>query len=229
LIGVKVLDADGGGSNSQVLAGIDWVTQDVTNSNMAGKAVINMSLGGGRSRAMNAAVTAATRAGITVVVAAGNEAVCPSIDSLSRSTRPYCLLLLVFQTPVANATTLLQVDARNDSPASAPLAITVGAIDSADTQASFSNFGPVVDVFAPGVDVLSAAITSTSASRVLSGTSMAAPHIAGLCAYLITLEGLTTPEEVQARVKALAVEGGGVVRDAGAGTVAGIAYNGSGL
>lgn len=64
-------------------------------------------------------------------------------------------------------------DAANTSPASAPDAITVGAIDQTnDRKASFSNFGTVVDVFAPGVDVESVGITSDSATETLSGTSM---------------------------------------------------------
>jgi len=70
----------------------------------------------------------------------------------------------------------MQVDANNTSPASAPSAITVGAIDaSTDTKASFSNFGAAVDIFAPGVKVQSVGITSNKASAVLSGTSMGMP------------------------------------------------------
>jgi oryzin len=60
-------------------------------------------------------------------------------------------------------------------------------------------------------------------------TAIACPHVAGMAAYLISLEGLTTPAAVQARVKALAIEGGGVVTGAPANNTAGIAYNGSGL
>lgn len=99
---------------------------------------MNMSIGGSKSAALNAAVAALTRAGVTVVVAAGNE----------------------------------NQDAANVSPASAPSAITVGAIDANDVKASFSNFGPDVDIFAPGVKVQSVGIASDTASAVLSGTSM---------------------------------------------------------
>lgn len=59
--------------------------------------------------------------------------------------------------------------------------------------------------------------------------SIACPHVAGMAAYLISLEGLTTPAAVTARIKELAVQGGGVVTNPGAGSAAGIAYNGSGL
>jgi subtilisin family serine protease len=98
-------------------------------------------------------------------------------------------------------------DAGNYSPASEPTAITVGAIDSNDARASFSNFGSLIDVFAPGVNVLSSWIGSTTATNTISGTSMATPHIAGLAAYLIVLEGLTTPAAVVNRIQALATSG----------------------
>ncbi|KAF3928835.1 Oryzin [Arthrobotrys entomopaga] len=80
-------------------------------------------------------------------------------------------------------------DASNDSPAGAPNAITVGAIDDTNTIASFSNWGPTVDVFAPGVSVLSSWGTGDSATKTISGTSMACPHIAGLAAYYISAQG----------------------------------------
>ncbi|KAK6523985.1 subtilisin-like serine protease [Orbilia ellipsospora] len=80
-------------------------------------------------------------------------------------------------------------DASNDSPAGAPNAITVGALDNTNTIASFSNWGPTVDVFAPGVNVLSSWGTSDSATNTISGTSMACPHVAGLAAYYISAQG----------------------------------------
>lgn len=70
-------------------------------------------------------------------------------------------------------------------PAAFPVVITVGATDSADARASFSNIGTLVDVWAPGVGVLSAGITNDSASASMSGTSMAAPHVAGVAARFL--------------------------------------------
>lgn len=68
------------------------------------------------------------------------------------------------------------MDTANSSPGSAPNAITVGAIDArTDIIADFSNFGLPVDIFAPGVDVLSAGIESNTDTNVLSGTSMGKP------------------------------------------------------
>ncbi|PGH16840.1 hypothetical protein AJ79_01484 [Helicocarpus griseus UAMH5409] len=80
-------------------------------------------------------------------------------------------------------------DAGSSSPASEPTVCTVGASDSSDTMAEFSNYGEVVDVFAPGVDIVSAYIGG--GSDTLSGTSMASPHVCGLGAYLIALEGIS--------------------------------------
>ena len=171
--------------------------QNVTGRGIGGKAVVNMSVGGSFSAAVNAAVAGLSKAGVTVVTAAGNE----------------------------------NVDAANTSPASAASAITVGAIDAAtDARASFSNFGAVVDIFAPGVKVQSVGITSDTAVNTLSGTSMASPHVAGLAAYLMSLEGLTDPAAVSTRMKELATASGAVVTNPGRGTTnALIANNGDGL
>nr|XP_054754060.1 aqualysin-1-like [Lytechinus pictus] len=68
------------------------------------------------------------------------------------------------------------------SPAGEPKAITVGASDIADHRASFSNFGSCLDIYAPGVDIISSSPASDSAIAIWSGTSMAAPHVAGAAA-----------------------------------------------
>ncbi|KAF4977661.1 hypothetical protein FZEAL_5851 [Fusarium zealandicum] len=115
-------------------------------------------------------------------------------------------------------------DARDFSPASAPRAITVGAVDIRNSRPSFSNYGPVVDVFAAGVGVKSAWIGSNSAENTISGTSMACPHVAGLALYLRGKEALTTPASVAERIKNLATTG--VVGNAGLGSPNLLAYNG---
>ncbi|KAK9775386.1 putative Cuticle-degrading protease [Seiridium cardinale] len=84
-------------------------------------------------------------------------------------------------------------NAANSSPASEPTVCTVGATTSADALASYSNFGAVVDILAPGSNVLSAWIGSNSATNTISGTSMATPHITGLGAYFLALNGAKTP------------------------------------
>ncbi|RAL02524.1 S8 family peptidase [Aspergillus ibericus CBS 121593] len=95
-------------------------------------------------------------------------------------------------------------DASRTSPASAPDAVTVAAINRSNARASFSNYGPVVDIFAPGENILSAWIGSNSATNTISGTSMSTPHVTGLVIYLMGLEELSTPGAATARLKALA-------------------------
>ncbi|OBT86309.1 hypothetical protein VE02_07437 [Pseudogymnoascus sp. 03VT05] len=191
LVAVKVLDAAGSGSNSGVIAGIQWVATDAKSKGIANKSVLSMSLGGSYSAAVNSAVASTISAGVTVVVAAGNDG----------------------------------KNAANYSPASAPNAITVGATDSKDVRASWSNFGANLDIFAPGVSILSAWIGSSSATNTISGTSMATPHVAGLAAYLIALENLSSPSAVVARIVSLSTKN--VVTDP-SGSINAVAYNGNG-
>ncbi|KAH7034607.1 alkaline protease [Microdochium trichocladiopsis] len=94
-------------------------------------------------------------------------------------------------------------NAANTSPASAANAITVGSIDSSWRRSSFSNYGSVLDIWAPGTSVLSAWIGSNSATNTISGTSMATPHVAGLILYLQALEG-GNAAAITSRLRALA-------------------------
>ena len=84
--------------------------------------------------------------------------------------------------PIAVAAGNSNVDACGTSPARAANAITVGATTTSDARASFSNFGPCLDIFAPGQGILSAWFSSDTATATLSGTSMASPHVAGVAA-----------------------------------------------
>ncbi|RKP36753.1 peptidase S8/S53 domain-containing protein [Dimargaris cristalligena] len=99
-------------------------------------------------------------------------------------------------------------DACNYSPAAAPGAITVGASTIYDERAYFSNFGKCVDVYAPGLNILSAWKNSDTDTNTISGTSMASPHVAGLAAYLLSLESSPiTPKELKAKILATATSG----------------------
>ncbi|HEU4547996.1 MAG TPA: S8 family serine peptidase, partial [Microlunatus sp.] len=169
LVPVRVLDCFGDGYTSDVIAGVDWVVQHKP----AGPSLINLSLGGGVSSQLDAAVSAATDAGITVVVAAGNE----------------------------------DADACLVSPARTPSAITVAASDRHDQRAFFSNYGRCVDLFAPGLDITSAYATSDTATLVESGTSMAAPHVAGIVARMLQTSPGLTPAEVTAQLRSTATTG----------------------
>jgi len=98
-------------------------------------------------------------------------------------------------------------NACNYSPAMVSEAITVGSTTSADDRSSFSNKGKCVDIFAPGSDIKSTWIGSSIATRTISGTSMASPHVCGAVAlYLSDNQGLST-DEVRNKLLADATEG----------------------
>ncbi|MFG2669094.1 S8 family peptidase [Streptomyces sp. NPDC048387] len=165
LVGVKVADCHGDARLSHILRGLDWVVKDATRAGLPLRpAVANMSLGGSRSRSIDAAVVRTAAYGITVTVAAGNEG----------------------------------RDACTGSPSHVPQAITVAATDASDRHPSFSNHGPCVDLSAPGVSVVSAWKGSATALARATGTSMAAPHVAGAAALLLAAGTAHSPEQVRA-------------------------------
>ncbi|MEU2508189.1 S8 family peptidase [Streptomyces sp. NPDC007863] len=88
------------------------------------------------------------------------------------------------------------VNARNSSPARVTEAITVGATDSADAKASWSNYGAVLDLFAPGVSIKAGWHTSDTATNTISGTSMATPHVAGAAAVYLAGHPSAAPAQV---------------------------------
>ncbi|BGP12895.1 hypothetical protein JCM10213_005152 [Rhodosporidiobolus nylandii] len=163
IIAVKVLGAGGSGTMSDVVAGVAWAADAAAeaaelkaqgkNSKHKGS-VANMSLGGGKSQALDDAVDAALEDGLHFAVAAGND------------NRDACAY----------------------SPAAAPGAITVGASTISDERAYFSNHGKCVDIFAPGLNILSIWNSGNRSVNTISGTSMASPHIAGLAAYMLGSE-----------------------------------------
>jgi hypothetical protein len=176
LWGHRVLDCTGSGSLSGVIAAVDAVTADTDRR----PAVVNMSLGGPASAALDLAIRESIAAGVTYVVAAGNS----------------------------------NVDASTSSPARVAEAITVGATASNDSRASFSNYGAALDLFAPGVSIRSAAISTDIATASMSGTSMAAPHVAGVVALYLQANPAALPAAVRDAIVAEstlgAVSNGGV-------------------
>jgi subtilisin family serine protease len=98
-------------------------------------------------------------------------------------------------------------NAANSSPARVAEAITVGASTRTDARSSFSNFGSVVDVYAPGSSILSAYFTSNTATATLSGTSMAAPHVAGVAARILQSTPTASPAAVRNEIVNTATAG----------------------
>lgn len=118
------------------------------------------------------------------------------------------------------------VDACTGSPARVPGAVTVAASDSGDKQASFSNFGSCVDLYAPGVGITSDYYTSATATASMSGTSMAAPHTTGAAAVLLSQNPALAPADVAAALVANATSG--VISGATTGTPNRLLYTGTG-
>jgi subtilisin len=171
---VKVLDRNGSGSMSAVIAGVDYVTQNAASIDVA-----NMSLGCKcTSSSLNSAMSNSVAAGVTYAVAAGNNA----------------------------------EDAGSFSPANHPDVITVSAIADSDgkcgglgsstsygaddTFATFSNYGSTIELAAPGVKIYSTYKGGSYAT--LSGTSMAAPHVAGAAGLYKASNPTASPSEVLA-------------------------------
>jgi subtilisin family serine protease len=204
VIAVKVLDSSGHGSNSNLICGIDWVTQHAAG---LGIKVANMSLGGPgvlgtcTTEPERAAICSSTAAGVTYVVAAGNSGG-PIGTSTGQAPALYPEVLAV--TAVTDSDGL--PGATGGGPACAP--------DQGDDQpASFSNYGTPGQqahiIAGPGVCIVSTAPGGVLATK--SGTSMASPHVAGLAALCIEEAGLAgpcaglTPPGVMATLRAVAL------------------------
>ena len=181
---VKVLGAAGTGLNSDVICGIDYVAANADEIEVA-----NMSLGGGgeddgncgadSGDAMHAAICEAVDNGVTFVVAAGND----SADASGSTPAAY--------DEVVTVSALADFDGQAGGGAPSTC-----RADEDDTFASFSNFGEDVDLIAPGV-----CITSTwmnGGYDTISGTSMAAPHVAGGAALYAATHPAASPAQVKA-------------------------------
>jgi subtilisin family serine protease len=176
LVPVRVLDCDGSSSSRIVAQGLDWIVAD----HRGGPAVANLSLTneGGADPVVEAALGRVIADGVTAVVAAGNGVYDKDADDY------------------------LGVGACGVSPSRVRAAITVGATARNDRRAAFSNFGGCVDLYAPGVDIESDSYLADDEAVVMSGTSMAAPHVAGAAALYLQSHPDASPAQVQAALVA---------------------------
>ena len=183
---VKVLGADGRGSGSSILCGIDWITKNLGSTNIK---IANMSLGGLSSitddgncgktiqDSIHQAICASVAAGVTYTVAAGND---------GKDAKDYF---------PAKYSEVITVSALVDTDGKAGGIGPSTSVGADDTLASFSNFGAVVDVIAPGVSIRSTVLNGGYANY--NGTSMATPHVAGAAALYLVANPGATPAQVR--------------------------------
>jgi len=193
LYAVKVLDQYGNGSDGDVIAGIERAVDPNDDNDYSDKVdIMNLSLGGtgDPEDPVSKAIDNAVDLGVTCCIAAGNDGYWGSIGS------PGC--------------------AKN--------AITAGACNKDNTWAAYSSCGPTKsaysikpDILAPGTDIFSS--FPQGAYEVHSGTSMASPHVAGLCALLKRQHKEWSPAKIKSAVMTSAVDIGGSVMKQGAGII----------
>jgi subtilisin family serine protease len=160
---------------------------DWVTANAVDPAVANMSLGGGANSSIDTAVNNSINSGITYAIAAGNGDIFGN-----------------------------RQNACNFSPARVANAVTVGATQSNDAAATFSNYGTCVDILAPGVSITSSWSTGDTATNTISGTSMATPHVAGAAALTLQANPTWSPQQVRDQLVNTATTG--AISNVGTGT-----------
>lgn len=171
------------GSNAPV-RGVSWAISDIVAKGRVGRAVINISWGRKRNSEEDGEVCKALTRVIEKALDAGVPVVINAGDD--------------------------DISAENRCPANTERAITVGASGRSNDRTNHplwqSSWGPIVDIFAPG-EWVKGALASTDKLLHLSGTAYAAPHVSGVIAYLLAMEGPRTPDEIWERVRGLARTG----------------------
>lgn len=192
LIAVKVLNAGGSGPLSQVIAGIQWVVDDAKSK----KRKSNSFTCRGRSE---------NNVWLTLLIDLNKSVANISLGAISIGNSSLSLAAGAAVEQglfIAAAAGNSQTPVEYFSPAQYPTVCSIAASAPDDSRAYFSNYGNAIDLFAPGVDVIST--YNNGSTAILSGTSMAAPHITGLGAYLLGLEGDRSPAALCKRMQDLA-------------------------
>jgi subtilisin family serine protease len=180
LVPVRVFNCSGASDSGQLLTALDWIMSDLASRPAGTRAIVNMSLG---------------------VV---NEARAPSMDSnLDSAVEKLIARDIVVVVAAGNA----NADACAGSPGAVPNALTVGATNISDARSSFSNFGSCLDVFAPGEEIWSLKWDDDNRVSRYSGTSQAAPHIAGIAALALAANPSLTVAQVSSQIVANASAG----------------------
>jgi subtilisin family serine protease len=184
---VKVLTDAGSGLNSDVICGIDYVTAnadkiEVANMSLGGSGTDDGNCGNSNNDAMHKAICRSVAAGITYVVAAGND----SADAKGFTPAAY-----------DEVVTVSALADFNGLPGGGAPSTCRSDVD--DTFASFSNYGADVDIIAPGVCIYSTSMLGGYAT--LSGTSMASPHVAGGAALYAATHPGATPAQVKSALQ----------------------------
>lgn len=185
---VRVLDCYGQGAISNIITAIDWITARYPLPTNKRKPL------------------APTRAVVNMSLDAGYS---QPLEQAIATSIAHGITYVVAAGNNAN-------DACYTSPARVPDAITVAAVESNDARWASSNFGPCVDLFAPGRLVTSSFIRSDTDTVAFTGTSAAAPHVAGTAALMLSANPNAMPKDVVATLRAAATQG--AVVDAGEGS-----------
>ncbi|MBC2900723.1 S8 family peptidase [Streptomyces cupreus] len=239
--GVRITHSDFGGRASY---GYDAVDNDNTaqdghghGTHVAGTVAGSAYGVAKKARVVGVRVLNNSGSGTTAQVVAGidwvaQNAVKPAVANMSLGGGADTAIDTAVRNAIASGVTFAvaagneSTNASTRSPARVTEAITVGATTSSDAKASYSNYGTVLDLFAPGSSITSAWNTSDSATNTISGTSMATPHVAGAAALYLAANPTATPAQVSSALTTAATPN--VVTSPGTGSPNRLLYVGGG-